>query len=875
MGKNFKPYVGLRPFQADESLIFFGREKQTLELLQRLHYHNFVAVVGTSGCGKSSLIRAGLIPALKGGYLVEESDAWCISKMKPGGTPLYNLAESINEQVQILDTESVALSHEDLVKKIEEDGVDAIIDLIKPLRASKHINFFLLIDQFEELFDFAKKEPVSAHKNEAAGLINLMLDLSNQSEIPFYVVMTMRSDFIGDCAEYYRLPEALNESQYLVPRLTRSQLRQVIEGPAKLSQLNFDSALTSKLLNEVGKFQDELPVLQHALLRMWQNEVNNDKDGEIDFKDYDAIGGLNQALSQDANKAFHSLTAKDQEIAENIFKTLTTVDASGRKIRKRTELKELINVCNTTRSDFDRIINVFIENDRSFIIYYADKELRQIVDISHESLIRQWDTLGNWVNEESKNVDFYKELVNARKEYESGSRSLLDTIAIKRIKKNFEEFKPNKAWASKVDDDFNATMGFIKKSRRKSKVMQFGTLALIVLIPSLILFFVGQAKQTDELKVLNEKIDGEVNSLIRNGPPDFLEGYLTINNNSIYKDEFQSTYIKRLLINLMETDSLNTKKNDSIKTNNFIDTETQKVLRGFEEDSLTFFEYARNYVKVLSDSIKGKTTVEMTKEDLAWVRTKDNNTFKDYINFYSNPVFLDIHKKDSAFIKLSNIGKKGWLYAGRKSSNGNQINDERVFNLVYRKGEAFSPREDAMVQQGDVVKLRGGGHRSIYNSQSVDNKIKDALVKNDIKYLISSVVEKGNAVFLEILYEDLIRIETLVKSIDSNVKAERIESVNELIIYFNKNGNAVNETLNLFNDENINDLSAQGRINTIVFLNQTTEDAWSKERLERANKLIIKWEERHKSGQVIIGPQTRERIDELIRHLNSIKIKRI
>ena len=79
----------------------------------------------------------------------------------------------------------------------------------------------------------------------------------------------MRSDFIGDCTEYYRLPEALNESQYLVPRLTRSQLRLVIEGPAKLSQLKVDSALTSKLLNEIGKFQDGLPVLQHALLRMW------------------------------------------------------------------------------------------------------------------------------------------------------------------------------------------------------------------------------------------------------------------------------------------------------------------------------------------------------------------------------------------------------------------------------------------------------------------------------------------------------------------------------------------------------------------------------------------------------------------------------
>src|SRR6266540_2583390 len=110
------PFVGLRPFESDESLLFFGRQEQTLELLQRLHQHHFVAVVGSSGSGKSSLIRAGLIPSLKGGYLVDDRDRWMITIMKPGQSPLYNLADAILNQLKP-GTEMSCVK--DLMKKIQ------------------------------------------------------------------------------------------------------------------------------------------------------------------------------------------------------------------------------------------------------------------------------------------------------------------------------------------------------------------------------------------------------------------------------------------------------------------------------------------------------------------------------------------------------------------------------------------------------------------------------------------------------------------------------------------------------------------------------------------------------------------------------------
>jgi energy-coupling factor transporter ATP-binding protein EcfA2 len=121
------PYVGLRPFDIDESILFFGRNDQTLELLQRLHKHHFVAIVGSSGSGKSSLIRAGLIPSLKAGYLVNDSDEWFVAIMKPGQNPLYNLCEAILKNLIVAVTPEEIKSFEE---KVIEEGVDVILNCL-------------------------------------------------------------------------------------------------------------------------------------------------------------------------------------------------------------------------------------------------------------------------------------------------------------------------------------------------------------------------------------------------------------------------------------------------------------------------------------------------------------------------------------------------------------------------------------------------------------------------------------------------------------------------------------------------------------------------------------------------------------------------
>ena len=260
------PFVGLRPFDSDEGLLFFGRREQTIELMQQLHRTRFLAVVGSSGCGKSSLIRAGLIPKLKAGFLVEDRDRWRVATMKPGDGPLRNLASAICATLvskpatrELAARAAFTREVNALVEAIRVGGAQAVGEYLTPPLAESDTNLLLLVDQFEEIFRFGLHTDRAEWRDEAADFVSIMLALSEQRELPVYVVMTMRSDFIGECDHFHGLPEALNRSLYLVPRLTRRQRQQAIEGPIRLFSQAITPRLLDRVLNDAGEQADRCP----------------------------------------------------------------------------------------------------------------------------------------------------------------------------------------------------------------------------------------------------------------------------------------------------------------------------------------------------------------------------------------------------------------------------------------------------------------------------------------------------------------------------------------------------------------------------------------------------------------------------------------
>src|ERR1043165_793187 len=392
------PFPGLRPFETDEYRLFFGREGQADELLTRLQRTRFLAVVGTSGSGKSSLIRAGLMPALRGGMMKGAGSGWCIAVRRPGGDPMGNLAAELVKK-DVLAEAGAGLPESEAEAVIEatlSSGSLGILNVARQARLGEHEKLLLVVDQFEELFRFRAAHEGSS-VDVASAFVKLLLEASQQRELSIYIVLTMRSDFLGDCAQFQGLPEAINDGQYLIPRMTRDERRFAVTGPVGVTRGKISEPLINRLLNDVGDNPDQLPILQHALMRTWEYWQAHRRDGEpIGLDQYEAVGTMSDALSRHADEAFAELPdERSRQIAAVLFKSLTERGADNREIRRPTCLKDICDIANATAAEVGAVIEVFRAPGRSFLMPPAGVALlpETVIDISHESLIRNWDRL--------------------------------------------------------------------------------------------------------------------------------------------------------------------------------------------------------------------------------------------------------------------------------------------------------------------------------------------------------------------------------------------------------------------------------------------------------------------------------------------------
>ena len=457
------PFVGLRPFESEDSLYYFGRTEQIKALLNHLHETRFLAVVGSSGSGKSSLVRAGLIPHLEAGFLVQDRDAWCIAKMKPGDQPLTNLAGSLASALKLsLDATEIR----QLAGDIREKGIRQLLKTITPELKATDSNLLLLVDQFEEIFRFGVNTTDPAKQDAAAKFVDLLLRLS-RADAPIYVCLTMRSDYLGDCDAFHGLPEAMNASQYLVPRLTRQQRREAIEGPIRLAGGTLTPRLLDRLLNESGEQRDDLPVLQHALMRTWQAWAEN-PTGPLDTPHYEQIGGMHQALSLHAEEALNELDSADRELARRIFQAITETDAGNRQIRRSAHLNEIAAIVNAPPEKIYTVLKKFREDNRNFLVFSPDNPAENpLVDISHESLIRQWETLSKWVSQEAENAKIYVRLAETADLYQKKKVGLYRDPELQRALNWRQREKPTPAWGERYYAGFEKAIEFLKKSRRE------------------------------------------------------------------------------------------------------------------------------------------------------------------------------------------------------------------------------------------------------------------------------------------------------------------------------------------------------------------------------------------------------------------------
>ncbi len=476
-------FPGLRPFAEDEAHLFFGRENQVDAMVDKLAATHFLTVVGASGSGKSSLVNCGLRPALHRGFMATAGTAWRVAQFRPGGDPIGAMSRALaREGVLFTNYTSRGLSLDQLVNATLRMSSRGLIDIYQQAYPKGNVNLLVVADQFEELFRFKRlrsSKDESSIAAESLEFVNLLLQIREEVGVPVYVAITMRSDFLGDCSQFPGLPEAINAGQYLVPRLARDERREAVKEPIAVGRAMISPVLLTRLVNDVGDDPDQLSILQHALNRTWAAWTHGGRGTPLELAHYENIGTMTRALDLHAEKAFGELrTDRQRTICEKVFKALTDTGTDARGVRRPTKLATLCEVAEAEHDEIVAVLNVFRKPSRAFVMPPLSEHENalspdDVIDISHESLMRVWKRLNRWANEEAVSAQLFRRLAEAARLRDLGEggelwrdEDLQPALTWRR------ENQPNPAWGERYHSGFDAAMAFLDESAKAKDVFE-------------------------------------------------------------------------------------------------------------------------------------------------------------------------------------------------------------------------------------------------------------------------------------------------------------------------------------------------------------------------------------------------------------------
>ena len=384
----FCPYRGLLPFREEDAGLFFGREEAIALLLGKLREHGLVALVGRSGSGKSSVVHAGLIPALR---RRADGRTWSILSLRPGAEPLHALVRAfdpppadlppfeadrrVEQQVEILRTTDGALGRRirGLLAAPEERGTDRLL---------------LHVDQWEELYTQAlRQSALTPEQAEAdvARFIDLLLDAIATS--PCSVVLTVRADFYGELLRHGLLAAAVPPGQVNLGPMRREGFAAAIREPARAVGLTVDPPLLEELLDEVCDDLGKLPLLEYALKETWRGREGK----RLTLNAYGQAGGIDGAIAKRANEIFAQLKPAEQAAARRLFVSLVTPGEGREDTRARAVYPEQDEAIRAVVQEFSAAAA------RLLVTGEDVPSAQRMVEISHEALIREWDLLKEWI----------------------------------------------------------------------------------------------------------------------------------------------------------------------------------------------------------------------------------------------------------------------------------------------------------------------------------------------------------------------------------------------------------------------------------------------------------------------------------------------
>lgn len=462
------PYPGLRPFQPDEADIFFGRDDELTKILQKLDRNHFIAVLGDSGCGKSSLVHVGLVHQLHFGVFY--GAYWLTAELRPGDTPFDNLARTLYADTQF----SSCSSESDLSSQLCQES-SSLFRLLKDNPLPENTNLLIVVDQFEELFRYSQQP------GEVELFIHWLLASAEHDNV--FIVITMRSEYLDKCAQYYEFANKINNGLYLVPPLSQEQLREIIATPMKMFGGAVEEALIERIIQDVSdKRQDQLPLIQHTLMSLCPLSSQKLKGYKLLLADYEKIGGIAGSISNTGNFILEELDESQRKIAEILFRNLTTYDKElNTFIRNPIKLLELAELSGVTWQAVAPVVDEFRGRRHRFLTPLLEQEDRlkadSVIDIGHESLIREWRQLRDWATQEYELVDFYRHRLMIVVEYWKRNKAELWLGANLEtalewqndLSKIYVTDEQVHAWAKLQGGDFELAKQFLKASQEEKQ----------------------------------------------------------------------------------------------------------------------------------------------------------------------------------------------------------------------------------------------------------------------------------------------------------------------------------------------------------------------------------------------------------------------
>ena len=403
------PYPGLRSFRREESYLFFGRTRCIDSMVDTLASTRFLAVLGSSGSGKSSLVRTGLLDSLELG-LHPSGSRWKIADMHPGDKPIANLAEALLKIGRSRREDYVDIAS---LEKFLSRGPLSIVEWAAD-NLDANCNLLLIADQFEEIFRFGDY----AEREETEKFIDLLSGSASAPGARIQVVLTMRSEFLGACAMLPELAEKVSAGLFLVPQMKREEYQEAIEGPARVMGFKVQRALVNRLLTDLARlslkasFQrqeqferlaqggDELPLLQHALNQLWvkAQDRNDEAAVELTLDDYERIGELSGALEKHGDEVLASIGKDAADCVEKVFLKLIRGTSVATALRRPLRFDELVSETGCDAQEVSRVVEGFGAPDCGFLsVPKLPIKDDTVIDIYHESLIRQWPRLKRWL----------------------------------------------------------------------------------------------------------------------------------------------------------------------------------------------------------------------------------------------------------------------------------------------------------------------------------------------------------------------------------------------------------------------------------------------------------------------------------------------